>query len=112
MTFYDIDVCLRTFSKNMSRNIIDQHMTKKILILSGDGVGPEIIAQAEKILSFLNTESQLGIQLDHFTLDIQYRRTTGTGTRVLSLDSIKSMIILVISIQTRWSSLRILYNTA
>ena len=49
----------------MSRNIIDQHMTKKILILSGDGVGPEIIAQAEKILSFLNTKSQLDVQLDH-----------------------------------------------
>ena len=40
-------------------------MTKKILILSGDGVGPEIVAQAEKILSFLNTESQLGVQIDH-----------------------------------------------
>ena len=53
------------FQKNMSRNIIDQHMTKKILILSGDGVGPEIVAQAEKILSFLNTESQLGVQIDH-----------------------------------------------
>ena len=37
-------------------------MTKKILILPGDGVGPETISQAEKILSFLNTESQLGVK--------------------------------------------------
>ena len=40
-------------------------MTKKILILSGDGVGPEIVAQAEKILSFLNAEASLAIELDY-----------------------------------------------
>ncbi len=40
-------------------------MTKKILILSGDGVGPEIVAQAEKILSFFNAEDRLAIELDH-----------------------------------------------
>jgi 3-isopropylmalate dehydrogenase len=40
-------------------------MTKKILILSGDGVGPEIVAQAEKILSFFNAEGHLAIELDY-----------------------------------------------
>tara|TARA_B100000029_G_scaffold17173_1_gene17603 strand:- start:844 stop:1932 length:1089 start_codon:yes stop_codon:yes gene_type:complete len=40
-------------------------MTKKILILSGDGVGPEIVAQAEKILSFFNAEGCLDIELDY-----------------------------------------------
>lgn len=37
-------------------------MTKKILILPGDGIGPEIVAQAEKVLAFLIEER--GVQLE------------------------------------------------
>ena len=37
-------------------------MSKKILILPGDGIGPEIIAQAEKVLAYLIDEC--GIQLE------------------------------------------------
>ena len=40
-------------------------MAKKILILSGDGIGPEIVDQAKKILSFFNAESHLSIELDY-----------------------------------------------
>ena len=40
-------------------------MTKRILILPGDGVGPEIISQAEKILSFFIAETDIAIELDH-----------------------------------------------
>ena len=40
-------------------------MTKKILILPGDGVGPETISQAEKILSFFIEETDIAIKLDH-----------------------------------------------
>ena len=40
-------------------------MTKKILILPGDGVGPEIVAQAEKVLLFLIEQGKLSVKLEH-----------------------------------------------
>ncbi len=40
-------------------------MTKKILILPGDGIGPEIVAQAEKVLAFLINERGFDLKLDH-----------------------------------------------
>ncbi|MCG8380564.1 MAG: 3-isopropylmalate dehydrogenase, partial [Proteobacteria bacterium] len=40
-------------------------MTKKILILPGDGIGPEIINQAEKILAYLIDEQALDLELEH-----------------------------------------------
>ena len=53
-------------------------MTKKILILSGDGVGPEIVAQVEKILSFFNAEGHLAIELDHGLIGGSAVDATGT----------------------------------
>ncbi|HHZ88764.1 MAG TPA: 3-isopropylmalate dehydrogenase [Chromatiaceae bacterium] len=40
-------------------------MTKKILVLPGDGIGPEIIAEAEKVLRVLIDKYGLGAELDH-----------------------------------------------
>jgi len=40
-------------------------MTKKILILPGDGIGPEIVAEAVKVLEALQTNHGLEIELDH-----------------------------------------------
>lgn len=40
-------------------------MTKKILILPGDGIGPEIVAQAEKVLAFLIEERGVKLELEH-----------------------------------------------
>ncbi len=39
-------------------------MTKKILLLPGDGIGPEIIKQAEKILRFFIATDKLDAELD------------------------------------------------
>ncbi len=39
-------------------------MTKKILILPGDGIGPEIIAQAEKVLAFYINECGVKLELE------------------------------------------------
>jgi 3-isopropylmalate dehydrogenase len=36
-------------------------MTKKIAILAGDGIGTEIIAEAYKVLNFLNADMDLGL---------------------------------------------------
>ena len=39
-------------------------MTKKVLILPGDGIGPEIIAQAERVLRAANDKFSLGLEFD------------------------------------------------
>jgi len=39
-------------------------MTKKILILPGDGIGPEIVAEAVKVLQYLRTSIGLDIELE------------------------------------------------
>lgn len=43
-------------------------MSKKILILAGDGIGPEIMAEAEKVLAFVNDQESLGLELEHALL--------------------------------------------
>ena len=40
-------------------------MTRKILILAGDGIGPEIVAQAEKVLSHLIDDRGVHLELVH-----------------------------------------------
>jgi len=40
-------------------------MSKKILVLPGDGIGPEIIAEAVKVLQRLQTDFGLDIELEH-----------------------------------------------
>jgi 3-isopropylmalate dehydrogenase len=40
-------------------------MTKKILVLPGDGIGPEIVAEAVKVLEALRDRHGLAVELDH-----------------------------------------------
>ncbi|RLA07110.1 MAG: 3-isopropylmalate dehydrogenase [Gammaproteobacteria bacterium] len=40
-------------------------MTKKIAILPGDGIGPEIIKSATDVLKFINTKHNLGFELEY-----------------------------------------------
>jgi 3-isopropylmalate dehydrogenase len=39
-------------------------MSKKVLVLPGDGIGPEIVAEAVKVLEALNRDG-LGVELEH-----------------------------------------------
>ena len=39
-------------------------MTKKIAVLAGDGIGPEIMAEALKVLDYLNTDMALGFEFE------------------------------------------------
>lgn len=39
-------------------------MTRKILILEGDGIGPEIVSQAKRVLEVVNDKFGLGIEFD------------------------------------------------
>jgi 3-isopropylmalate dehydrogenase len=43
-------------------------MTKKILVLPGDGIGPEIVAEAVKVLQAVKTKFKLDIELDNALL--------------------------------------------
>lgn len=40
-------------------------MSRNVLILPGDGIGPEIVAQAEQVLAFVNDKHNLGLTFDH-----------------------------------------------
>lgn len=40
-------------------------MSKNILVLAGDGIGPEIVAEAVKVLEILQQQAGLDISLDH-----------------------------------------------
>ncbi|WP_299977965.1 3-isopropylmalate dehydrogenase [uncultured Pseudoteredinibacter sp.] len=40
-------------------------MSKTVLILPGDGIGPEIVAEAKKVLDAINTSGSLGIEFSH-----------------------------------------------
>jgi 3-isopropylmalate dehydrogenase len=40
-------------------------MSKHILILDGDGIGPEIVAAAEQVLAAVNDKFQLGLSWEH-----------------------------------------------
>jgi len=40
-------------------------MTKKMLILPGDGIGPEIVAEAEKVLGRLRDDFGLAVDVEH-----------------------------------------------
>ncbi len=40
-------------------------MTKRILVLPGDGIGPEIVAEAVKVLEALRDRHGLAVELDH-----------------------------------------------
>lgn len=53
-------------------------MIKKILILPGDGIGPEIITQAKKVLLFLIAEGELAVKLEHGLIGGSAVDETGT----------------------------------
>ena len=40
-------------------------MTNKILVTAGDGIGPEIVAEALKVLAFLQRECGLRVEIEH-----------------------------------------------
>lgn len=40
-------------------------MTQKLMILPGDGIGPEIVAEAEKVLGWLGENAGLDVETDH-----------------------------------------------
>src|SRR5438046_27286 len=41
-------------------------MAKKIAVVPGDGIGPEVIAQGMRVLERINERRKLGLQIGHF----------------------------------------------
>lgn len=55
----------RKLTNTCDRRPLEERMTQKILILPGDGIGPEISAEAAKILECLRQEFGLDIDLEY-----------------------------------------------
>ncbi|WP_428354130.1 3-isopropylmalate dehydrogenase [Methyloprofundus sp.] len=53
-------------------------MTHKIAVLPGDGIGPEIIAEAIKVLAYLNTDMDLGLEFEQGLIGGAAYDATGT----------------------------------
>lgn len=62
------------------------HNDKKILILPGDGIGPEIVAQAEKVLHRVARNHSLALTLDHALVGGSAIDATGTPLPEDTLD--------------------------
>ena len=43
-------------------------MSRNILLMTGDGIGPEIVAEAEKVIDAVNTKYQLGLSISEAKL--------------------------------------------
>ena len=65
-------------------------MSKKILILPGDGIGPEIITEAEKILHALTQRHDLDIEVEHGLIGGSAVDAAGTPLPAETLEKAKS----------------------
>ena len=50
-------------------------MSKKVLVLPGDGIGPEIVAEAVKVLDVVNAKFSLGLAMEEGLLALPMTRT-------------------------------------
>jgi len=65
-------------------------VSKKILILPGDGIGPEIITEAEKILHALTQRHDLDIEVEHGLIGGSAVDAAGTPLPAETLEKAKS----------------------
>lgn len=84
-------------------------MTKKILILPGDGIGTEIVNEAEKVLNALIKNHGLDVELDHGLIGGSAYDATGTPLPDETMDKAhKADAILLGAVGgTQWESLDI-----
>lgn len=47
---------------------MSENTARKVLMLAGDGIGPEIMAEARKVLEAINSSHKLGLELDEALL--------------------------------------------
>ena len=84
-------------------------MTKKILVLPGDGIGPEIMAEAVKVLEFLKKEHGLDIEMEKWLIGGGAYDAKGTPLPEETLDMAKDADAVLLGAVggTKWESLDI-----
>ena len=65
-------------------------MTHNILVLAGDGIGPEIVAEAEKVLQAADAKFNLGLNMTHALVDGCAIDATGGPLPEATLDAAKA----------------------
>ena len=64
-------------------------MTQKIALLPGDGIGPEIVTEAIKVLSYLNAEMDLGLEFEEGLIGGAAYDETGSPLPEATLNLVK-----------------------
>ncbi|HVT02993.1 MAG TPA: 3-isopropylmalate dehydrogenase [Thermoanaerobaculia bacterium] len=64
-------------------------MTKKIAVVPGDGIGPEVIAEGMRILNRVNEESKLGLEFVHFDWNADNYLETGISMPPGAMDDLR-----------------------
>ena len=64
-------------------------MTQKIAVLPGDGIGPEIITQAIRVLSYLNADMNLGLEFEEGLIGGAAYDETGSPFPEKTVDLVK-----------------------
>jgi 3-isopropylmalate dehydrogenase len=64
-------------------------MGKKIAVIPGDGIGPEVIAQGMRVLERVNESGQLGLQFVHFGWNADEYLRTGVSIPPGGMDDIR-----------------------
>jgi 3-isopropylmalate dehydrogenase len=65
-------------------------MTKRIAVIPGDGIGPEVIAAGMRVLERLNDERKLGLQFTHFGWNADEYLRTGISIPPGAMDDIRN----------------------
>src|SRR5438128_10989736 len=65
-------------------------MAKKIAVIAGDGIGPEVIAQGMRILERVNDKRKLGLELVHFDWNADQYLSTGVSIPPGAMDDIRN----------------------
>lgn len=87
-------------------------MTKKILLIEGDGIGPEVVGQAKKVIDFFSKETDKKFETEHALLGgIAYDKT-GTPFPQETVDAAKrsDAILLGAVGGLKWESLEYKYR--
>src|SRR6476469_4147423 len=65
-------------------------MTKKIAVVPGDGIGPEVIAAGMRILERMNEQRKLGLEFVHFGWNAEEYLRTGISMPPGAMDDIRN----------------------
>ena len=64
-------------------------MTKRIAVVPGDGIGPEVIREGMKVLDEINASAKLGLEFVHFGWNADTYLATGISMPPGAMDDIR-----------------------